>query len=128
MTTANFHQRPLGPSPIGAYITKKPEAEALYQQILEGPPPPPPPPAAAPAAIRSPDCMAVPPTAPATPPNHAFRLHELFVFLFSKMFQKNAPKQILKFLDEETSLSEDLQIQFKMPPINFIKALFQRAF
>jgi lycopene beta-cyclase len=49
-------------------------------------------------------------------------------FLFSKMFQKNAPKQILKFLDEETSLSEDLQIQFKMPPINFIKAVFQRAF
>jgi lycopene beta-cyclase len=48
--------------------------------------------------------------------------------LFSKMFQKNAPKKILKFLDEETSLSEDLQIQFKMPPINFIKAVFQRAF
>ena len=49
-------------------------------------------------------------------------------FLFGKMFQKNPPKQILKFLDEDTSLSEDLQIQFKMPPINFIKALFQRAF
>jgi len=49
-------------------------------------------------------------------------------YLFGKMFQKNAPKQILKFLDEDTSLAEDLQIQLKMPPINFIKALFQRVF
>jgi len=49
-------------------------------------------------------------------------------FLFGKMFQKNAPKQILKFLDQDTSLAEDLRIQFKMPPINFIKAIFQRAF
>lgn len=49
-------------------------------------------------------------------------------FLFGKMFQKNEPKQILKFLDEETSLTEDLQIQLKMPPSNFIKALFKRIF
>lgn len=48
--------------------------------------------------------------------------------IFAKMFQKNHPKKILKFLDEETSLLEDLQIELKMPPINFIKALFQRVF
>jgi lycopene beta-cyclase len=44
------------------------------------------------------------------------------------MFQKNHPKKILKFLDEETSIAEDLQIQLKMPPNNFIKALFKRVF
>jgi lycopene beta-cyclase len=49
-------------------------------------------------------------------------------FIFGKMFQKNHPKKILKFLDEETSLIEDLQITLKMPPSNFIKALFQRVF
>ena len=52
--------------------------------------------------------------------------NHLGAFLFGKMFQKNAPKQILKFLDEDTSLAEDLQIQLKMPPINFIKALLIR--
>ncbi|MFK8059847.1 MAG: lycopene cyclase family protein [Polaribacter sp.] len=49
-------------------------------------------------------------------------------YIFAKMFQKNHPKKILKFLDEETSLVEDLQIQLKMPPSNFIKALFKRIF
>ncbi|WP_298781563.1 lycopene cyclase family protein [uncultured Polaribacter sp.] len=48
--------------------------------------------------------------------------------IFAKMFQKNRPNKILKFLDEETSLVEDLQITLKMPPKNFIKALFQRIF
>ena len=52
--------------------------------------------------------------------------NHLGAFLFGKMFQKNAPKQILKFLDEDTSLAEDLQIQLKMPPINFIKVLLIR--
>lgn len=52
--------------------------------------------------------------------------NHLGAFLFGKMFQKNAPKQILKFLDEDTSIAEDLQIQLKMPPINFIKALLIR--
>ena len=52
--------------------------------------------------------------------------NHLGAFLFGKMFQKNAPKQILKFLDEDTSIAEDLQIHLKMPPINFIKALLIR--
>ena len=54
--------------------------------------------------------------------------NHLGAFLFGKMFQKNHPKKILKFLDEETSIAEDLQIQLKMPPNNFIKALLQRVF
>ena len=41
--------------------------------------------------------------------------------IFGKMFQKNHPNQILKFLDEETSFLEDLKIQLKMPIWLFIK-------
>ena len=54
--------------------------------------------------------------------------NEIGAYIFAKMFQKNHPKKILKFLDEETSISEDLQITLKMPPSNFIKAVFQRIF
>lgn len=48
--------------------------------------------------------------------------------IFGQMFQKNHPNEILKFLDEETSFSEDLKIQLKMPKELFIKALFKRLF
>jgi lycopene beta-cyclase len=34
----------------------------------------------------------------------------------------------LKFLDEETRLYEDLQVMLKMPPKNFIRAIFKRIF
>lgn len=52
----------------------------------------------------------------------------LGAYLFGNMFKKKNPNKILKFLDEETSFLEDLQITLKMPPSNFIKALFQRIF
>ena len=48
--------------------------------------------------------------------------------IFGQMFQKNHPNKILKFLDEETSLKEDLSIQLKMPIFLFVKALFRRVF
>jgi lycopene beta-cyclase len=54
--------------------------------------------------------------------------NHLGAYIFAKMFQKNHPKKILKFLDEETSIAEDLQITLKMPPGNFIKALCKRMF
>jgi lycopene beta-cyclase len=46
--------------------------------------------------------------------------------LFSSLFKHTSAKKILKFLDEKTSLVEDLQIELKMPPKNFIKAVFRR--
>ncbi|WP_405605253.1 lycopene cyclase family protein [Polaribacter sp. Asnod1-A03] len=49
-------------------------------------------------------------------------------FLFSNMFKRSSTKKILKFLDEETSIFEDLQVILKMPPKNFIIALFKRIF
>ncbi|MBT6081451.1 MAG: lycopene cyclase [Polaribacter sp.] len=54
--------------------------------------------------------------------------NELGASIFGKMFQKNHPNQILKFLDEETSFLEDLKIQLKMPIWLFINALLKRIF
>ncbi len=48
--------------------------------------------------------------------------------IFGQMFKNNSAKKILKFLDEDTSLLEDLQIQLKMPPYQFVRALLKRIF
>ncbi|WP_420321144.1 lycopene cyclase family protein [Flagellimonas sp.] len=48
--------------------------------------------------------------------------------IFGSMFKKRNAQLILKFLDEETSLWEDLQIISACPKIPFIKALFRRFF
>jgi lycopene beta-cyclase len=48
--------------------------------------------------------------------------------LFSAMFQKGNPAVIFKFLDEETSFTEDLQVIWRCPKMPFIKALLQRFF
>lgn len=48
--------------------------------------------------------------------------------LFSGLFKDENSGLILKFLDEETSLIEDLQVILKCPKIPFIKALVRRAF
>ena len=46
--------------------------------------------------------------------------------IFSAMFEKGNTTVILKFLDEETSFWEDLQVIWKCPKMLFIKALFSR--
>lgn len=46
--------------------------------------------------------------------------------IFAKMFKKITPQKIFKFLDEETSIMEDLQIFVKMQKRLFTKALFKR--
>ena len=48
--------------------------------------------------------------------------------LFSDLFKRTSAKKILKFLDEETSFYEDLQVILRMPPKNFIRAVFKRIF
>ena len=58
-------------------------------------------------------------------------LHEknyLGATIFGYMFKNNKPRKILKFLDEETTLLEDLKIQLKMPPYQFVRALLRRIF
>ena len=46
--------------------------------------------------------------------------------IFSNMFTKVSPNLILKFLDEKTSLYEDLQIIWACPKLPFLKALFKK--
>jgi len=46
--------------------------------------------------------------------------------IFSAMFKKGNPTVIFKFLDEETSFSEDIQVILKCPTDLFLKALFSR--
>jgi lycopene beta-cyclase len=53
------------------------------------------------------------------------RHNELGAHLFSSMFKKGDSTLIFKFLDEETSLLEDLKIILKCPKMPFIAALFR---
>lgn len=48
--------------------------------------------------------------------------------IFSSMFKYGKPATILKFLDEETSLSEDLHVIRNCPKKLFIQALLRRMF
>lgn len=47
-------------------------------------------------------------------------------FLFSRMFQRNNPKTILRFLDEKTSFAEELQIMRSFPVGIFVWQLIRR--
>ena len=57
-----------------------------------------------------------------------YRHNELGSAIFSSLFRKGNPKLIFKFLDEETSFSEDVKVILKCPKIPFIKALFRVIF
>ncbi|WP_025743558.1 lycopene cyclase family protein [Aquimarina pacifica] len=48
--------------------------------------------------------------------------------LFSKLFQKNKPQQILKFLDEETTFLEEVKITTSLPSPKFLKTLWHRLY
>jgi len=54
-----------------------------------------------------------------------YRHNESGSAIFSSLFRKGNPTLIFKFLDEETTLSEDLQVILKCPKVPFIKALFR---
>lgn len=46
--------------------------------------------------------------------------------IFSSLFKKGSPKLIFKFLEEETSLSEDIKVILKCPTMPFLQALSRR--
>ena len=48
--------------------------------------------------------------------------------IFGSMFRKRKPDLILKFLDEETNILEDLKVITGCPTLPFTKALFRRLF
>lgn len=52
------------------------------------------------------------------------RKNELGGSIFAAMFKKGSPVLIFKFLDEETTLFEDIKVILKCPTLLFIKALF----
>ena len=54
--------------------------------------------------------------------------NELGSKIFSSMFKEGNSTVIFKFLDEETSFLEDLQVIWRCPKMLFIKALFGRLF
>lgn len=56
------------------------------------------------------------------------RNNELGSHIFSSMFKKGNPNLIFKFLDEETTLSEDIKVILKCPKWLFIRSLLQIVF
>ncbi len=54
--------------------------------------------------------------------------NELGSKIFSSMFRSGNSTVIFKFLDEETSIWEDLQVIWKCPKMIFVKAFFGRIF
>lgn len=48
--------------------------------------------------------------------------------LFTHFFKKNSAQKILKFLDEETSVAEEIKIITSLPKRPFLKALLRRVF
>jgi lycopene beta-cyclase len=55
-----------------------------------------------------------------------YKNNELGSKIFSSLFKKGNPTMIFKFLDEETTLWEDIVIMSKCPSLPFLKALFKR--
>jgi lycopene beta-cyclase len=53
------------------------------------------------------------------------RKNELGASIFSSMFKKGSPVLIFKFLDEETSLYEDIKVILKCPKMPFVMALMR---
>ncbi|CAM4041221.1 lycopene cyclase family protein [Gillisia limnaea] len=48
--------------------------------------------------------------------------------IFSKFYTKNTPQEIFKYLDEETSLSEEIKIMISLFHPVFIKSFFRKTF
>jgi lycopene beta-cyclase len=57
-----------------------------------------------------------------------YRHNELGSPIFSSLFKKGNPALVFKFLDEETSLLQDVKVILKCPKMPFIKALFRVIF
>lgn len=57
-----------------------------------------------------------------------FRQNDLGYSLFSGMFSKVQPEMVFRFLDEETSLAEDMKVVLSCPKLPFIKALLGKVF
>ena len=57
-----------------------------------------------------------------------YRNNHLGAPIFGEMFKNNPTDRIFKFLDDETTFKEELQIIWSLPKKEFIKAVFSRLF
>lgn len=57
-----------------------------------------------------------------------YRNNEMGEDIFTKLYSKNSPQQIFKFLDEETTLSEDMKVMLSLYHPQFIKSFFRKTF
>ncbi len=55
-----------------------------------------------------------------------YKNNEVGSRVFASLFRKGQTELIFKFLDQETSFWEDLQVMLKCPTVLFMKALFRR--
>lgn len=55
-----------------------------------------------------------------------YRKNQLGASIFGTMFQKNPTDRIFRFLDNETSFTEELRIMWSLPKTEFIKSVFSR--
>ncbi len=56
-----------------------------------------------------------------------YKKNYLGAYLFSRLFEKNKVTKILKFLDEESTVLDDVRITTSLPAGNFLKALWNRV-
>ena len=57
-----------------------------------------------------------------------FRQNHLGYLLFSGMFSTVQPETVFRFLDEKTTIKEDVKVVLSCPKLPFIKALLSKAF
>ena len=57
-----------------------------------------------------------------------YKNNELGAQIFASLFKKGNPTLIFRFLDEETTFSEDIKVMLKCPTFPFVKAVFKRLF
>ena len=48
--------------------------------------------------------------------------------IFTKFYKKNSPQDIFRYLDEETSVSEDLKIMLSLYSFDFVTSFFRKTF
>ena len=55
------------------------------------------------------------------------RRNDLGELLFSRFYSKNHPNEIFEYLDEETSIKQDLRIMFSLKHFEFIRSFFRKG-
>lgn len=57
-----------------------------------------------------------------------YKNNEMGEEIFSKFYSKNTPQEIFKYLDEETTITEELKIMFSLYHPEFVRSFFRKLF